>query len=483
MSDINFSSFFENTVKNVSDTRPVVCIQGLGFVGAAMCAAVSMAVDAKDNPVFNVIGVDLPNFKGMKAITSLNNGEFPAKTTDANLEKAISNAHTNGNLVATTDPSAYSIADIIIVDIHLDLQYDDNNPIVKFESLEKAIETIASHMKAGTLIIIELTLPPGTCKNVIAPTIEKVLLQRGLNENAYLLAHSYERVMPSANYLDSIINYWRVYSGYTQEAADSCERFLEKIVNTQEYPLTRLSNTTASETAKVLENSYRATNIAFIEEWGRFAEAVNIDLYEIVEAIRIRPTHSNIRTPGFGVGGYCLTKDPLFAMVAAKTFWERDDLDFPFCRMGIQTNKNMPLVTLSKLEISLGSLQGKNLLLLGVSYRNEVDDTRYSPSETFYRAAISKGANVSVHDPLVKDWVEMDMTVPDSIPPAEKFHAVIFAVAHNDYIEFDVEDWLGNSRPLIFDANNVLGVACLNELKEIGCQVDSIGRDLSEEEI
>ena len=117
--------------------------------------------------------------------------------------------------------------------------------------------------------------------------------------------------MPGKNYFDSIVNYWRVYAGIDDESAKKCEKFLKKIINTKDYPLTRLSDTTSSETAKVLENSYRAANIAFIEEWGRFAEDIGIDIFEIIESIRMRPTHSNIRQPGFGVGGYCLTKDPI----------------------------------------------------------------------------------------------------------------------------------------------------------------------------
>lgn len=127
--------------------------------------------------------------------------------------------------------------------------------------------------------------------------------------------------MPGSHYLDSIVNYWRVYSGVTKESADRCMHFLQSVINTEEYPLTQLSSTTASETAKVLENSYRALNIAFMEEWGRFAEEIGINMFEIVEAIRKRPTHANIMKPGFGVGGYCLTKDPLFVKIGAEKFF------------------------------------------------------------------------------------------------------------------------------------------------------------------
>ena len=129
--------------------------------------------------------------------------------------------------------------------------------------------------------------------------------------------------MPGKNYLDSIINYWRVFAGINDISADKCAEFLSKIINVKKYPLTRLSNTNESETGKLLENSYRAVNIAFIEEWGRFAEDIGLDLFNIIDAIKMRPSHNNIMQPGFGVGGYCLTKDPRFADLSVKQIFKK----------------------------------------------------------------------------------------------------------------------------------------------------------------
>ena len=102
----------------------------------------------------------------------------------------------------------------------------------------------------------------------------------------------------------------------------------EKVIDTENFPLRRLSSTTASETAKIVENTYRAVNIALIDEWGIFAENIGVDLHEVIEAVRARPTHSNIRQPGFGVGGYCLTKDPLFGQISNETFLKKKILSF-----------------------------------------------------------------------------------------------------------------------------------------------------------
>ena len=161
------------------------------------------------------------------------------------------------------------------------------------------------------------------------------------------------------------------------------------MIDVEEFPLTRLSSTTACETAKVLENSYRATLIAFMEEWGRFAEATGVDLFEVIGTIRRRPTHSNMRQPGFGVGGYCLTKDPLLGMVSARDLFGHEELDFPFSRLAVAVNRVMPLAASTASSRCSGAAPSTapRSLLMGVSYRQEVADTRFSPSETFVREA------------------------------------------------------------------------------------------------
>jgi UDP-N-acetyl-D-glucosamine dehydrogenase len=144
-------------------------------------------------------------------------------------------------------------------------------------------------------------------------------------------------------------------------------------------------------------------------------------------------------------------------------------------------NAAMPLNTLAGVRRALGgSLAGKKLLLLGVSYRQDVGDTRYSPSEILVRALESEGAVVTAQDPLVNFWEEMGRQLPekllDKLPPERAFDAVIFAVAHDEYRSLDLEQWLGELRPLIFDANCVLSPAQRDALRRMGCPVGSIGR-------
>ena len=293
----------------------------------------------------------------------------------------------------------------------------------------------------------------------------------------FYLAHSYERVMPGSNYLSSIINYWRVYSGINPKSADKCEQFLSEIINIEEYPLTRLKNTTSSEVGKLLENSYRAVNIAFMEEWGRFAEDSGVDLYEVIEAIRLRPTHSNIRQPGFGVGGYCLTKDPLFAKIAARDILCIKGHKFPFSTEAVRVNAKMPLVSLEKIKTYFnGNLKNINILLMGVTYRQNVGDTRFSPSEKFVNMVLREDARVSAFDPLVSSWNEVDIIMEPVLPKLKGFHVIVFAVPHNEFKKIDLKSWASDLDVLFFDANNVLTKKQVSQLEKNSMNFMSIGR-------
>ena len=154
--------------------------------------------------------------------------------------------------------------------------------------------------------------------------------------------------MPGPDYIDSIREFPRVYSGCDEKSADEVELFLKTIIDTSVCDLTRLSHTNATEMAKVLENSYRAMNISFAVEWSRFAEEAGVNLYEMVNAIRVRPTHSNLMYPGIGVGGYCLTKDPLLASWSRKNFFG-SEFDLKMSINSVSVNDQMPIFAFERL--------------------------------------------------------------------------------------------------------------------------------------
>ncbi len=414
----------------------VVVVQGLGFVGAVMSLVVSNSLK-KD---YAVIGVDRK--ESTEIINNINNGIFPIKSSDPKIEEYYQNSVKLGNFLATHDVSAYSYASVIIVDINLDVQKDSDNKgnlnsfDVDLKAFKHAIKTIGQNCKEDVLILVETTVPPGTCIKVVKPIIEDELRKRQLTTNKIKIGHSYERVMPGPEYINSIKNFYRVYSGIDENSAIETEKFLKTIISTEEYPLTRLVNTNATEMAKVLENSYRAMNIAFAVEWSRYAEEAGVNLYEIVDAIRMRPTHSNLMYPGIGVGGYCLTKDPLLASWAKINHFNSNN-NLEQSEKGVKINDKMPHYAFEfmKKVFALDSLVNQKILLLGVSYRSDVGDTRYSPVEPFYLNCIDEKAVVDTHDPYVKYWEETKIKVSQDLDEKLSmiWDIIVFSAAHSEY--------------------------------------------------
>ena len=435
-----------------NNNKKIVVVQGLGFVGAVMSL-----VCANSDEDYAVIGVDVADKKNYWKIKNINEGVFPVIADDPNIELFYNNSIKKNNFYATFDPYAYSLANVIIVDINLDVQKKktQNGDLIDFNvnlnPFKNAISTIGMNCKEDVLILVETTVPPGTCLKVVKPTIEKELIKRGLSSLKFSLGHSYERVMPGPEYIDSIKNFYRVYSGINKISADKTEIFLKTIISTKKYPLTRLENTNATELSKVLENSYRAMNIAFITEWSRFAEDSEVNLYEVIDAIRMRPTHSNIMYPGIGVGGYCLTKDPLLASWS-KTELFNSNTALKQSINGVQTNDKMPKFAFDFMKKVFGfkSLKKIKILLLGVSYRSNVGDTRYSPVESFYNYCINDSAIISVHDPYVTYWEEIGINVDKDLYDilSDNFHLIVISTGHDQYKTSEFINFLKNKNSL-----------------------------------
>jgi nucleotide sugar dehydrogenase len=435
----------------------------------------SLVVANAINGDYAVIGVDQDTETGRKTIDALNAGIFPIVADDPKIKTYFEAAMKRGNFYATFDAAAYAAADVIIVDINLDVHktsaqdYALHDYTVNLGPFIAAIKTIGKYCKPDVLALIETTVPPGTCRNIVAPTLKAALEERGLPADKIRIGHSYERVMPGPNYIDSIQSFYRAYSGIDEASADAVEAFLKTIIRTDEYPLTRLGNTDATEMAKVLENSYRAMNIAFVVEWSRMAEEAGVDLYEVVRAIRQRPTHSNLMFPGIGVGGYCLTKDPLLAS------WARANLLKGSGRLeqsesAVSINDQMPRHAFEFLQRRYPCpLKEKKVLLLGVSYRGDVGDTRFSPVEPFYRCLSQAGACVTTHDPYVAFWAET------SVQPCADFSAalntqpniVAISAGHKLYQQDETIEMLFASDPLwVYDTIGLLSKGQINKLQQ-----------------
>lgn len=416
--------------------KKVIAVQGLGFVGAVMSIVCANALSEE----YAVLGVDLANENAYWKIKSINDGIFPLIADDPKIAELFERSRKKGNLLATCDPVAYKYADIIIVDINLDVtKISDNSGLLKdfyvdLDGFKSAIKSIGRYCRDDVLVLVETTVPPGTCEQIVKPIIEGQLTQRGLTTAKYRLGHSYERVMPGPEYIDSIRKFPRVFSGCDVASADAVEDFLNTIIDTSVCDLTRLANTNATEMCKVLENSYRAMNISFVIEWSRFAEEAGVDLYAMVNAIRVRETHANLMYPGIGVGGYCLTKDPLLASWARKSFFSSDS-HLSMSVGSVSLNDQMPDFAFERLVAVFGDIAGLRIVFLGVSYRGDVGDTRFTPVEKLVRLVEDAGANTVLHDPYVSYWPEMKRSVENSLDKVlnGELDLIIISAGHTEY--------------------------------------------------
>jgi len=393
--------------------REVVLVLGLGFVGTAVAGNLARA-ERDGARLFFVIGLDRDDAAGREKAGALDVGRSPTYANDPSLERVIREACLDSKtLVGGVDPRLIALADVVVSCINLDVQREAGQTerlTVPTEGYAAAMRMVGAHMRPGTLVTVESTLPIGTCDRVLYPALCDGQRKQGVDVDANppKLAYCYERVMPGPDYLDSVNNFWRAYAGVDAASADAARDFLSLYVNTAQFPLWRHKSTRAAEMAKLLENSYRATNIAFIEEWSQLAEGAGVDLFDVIKSVRVRKgTHDNMMLPGLGVGGYCLTKDALLAAYGAEKLIGIEAA-MPFSRRAILTNERMPLRALAWIDEHFdGALSGKKAALIGVTYRPGVNDTRSTPSEIVARALMERGVAVNAYDPLVTHWDEL----------------------------------------------------------------------------
>jgi nucleotide sugar dehydrogenase len=492
--------------------KEVIVVMGVGFVGAVMAAIIADAVDKRSGkPNKFVIGCQRPSPRSYWKIPLLNRGLSPVKAEDPEVEPMIKRCVLEKKtLVATYNDDCLKLADCVVVDVQCDYTKEAIGNMrtgrVEMSALEATIKTIGEKVPTGCLTLIETTVAPGTTEFVAWPIMKKAFAARGIKSEP-LLAHSFERVMPGRNYVSSIRDFWRVCSGCNAEAKKRVEKFLREVLNTEKFPLTIMDRPIESETTKIVENSYRATILAFLDEWSLFAERNGVDLIKVIKAIKVRPTHNNIIFPGPGIGGYCLPKDGGLGHWAYKHILGFSDDIFKITTAAIDINdtRGLHAATLTRDALSNMGRQvaGARILLCGASYRQDVADTRYSGSEIIVRKLTEMGAEMLVHDPYLEHWYELEKQ--DTYPAAghslarffhnqdglvnirvqhdlttalEGAQAIILAVGHEPYLQFDpdkIVKWAG--APLaVIDCFGILDDEKIRRYFELGCEVKAMGR-------
>jgi len=490
--------------------REIVVVMGVGFVGAVMAGVIADSIDTQGRSGKFVIGVQRPSSRSFWKIPFINRGLCPVKAEDPEIDPLIRRCViTKKTLIATFSMEALSLADVVVVDVQCDFIKEDLGNVksgnADLQALEESFKIIGQKISPDTLVLIETTVPPGTTEYIAYPFIKKAFEERGLSGEP-LLAHSFERVMPGKEYVSSIRNYWRVCSAINAEARERVVRFLSEIIDVDKFPLTVLERPMESETCKIVENSFRATILAFMHEWSLFAERNGVDLIKVIEAIKVRPTHSNILFPGPGIGGYCLPKDGGLGIWAYKHLMGFQDDIFQITPLAININDTRAL---HAAQLVRDALRNQNrivasslIAVLGISYREDVGDTRYSGSELLVRKLSEMGAKVRVHDPYVDHWWEMEkqdnypthsswarffrnqeglknLQVSKGLPEALKgADAVVLAVRHQPYLDLAPEQmvkWIGKPAAII-DCFGILKDDQIRRYFELGCEVKGSGR-------
>lgn len=467
--------------------RKIVTVQGMGFVGCVMAVVVADAENKKGESYYYVHGHQRPSKRSFWKVPVINTGVPPVNSSDKEVPELFERCvKQKKNFRATWHDIAYQVADVVVVDIQLDATKpafgQAESGYCDITHFRDGMRTLGQNIKPECLVLVETTVPPGTSEKIVKPIIEEEFLKRGIDiqKNPALVAHSYERVMPGAKYVSSIRDFWRVFSGVNEKSKQLAREFLSNVLNVEKYPLTELDNTNASEMAKVMENSYRATNIALTLEWARFAEKIGVDLFKVRDAIRKRKgTHDNLLRPSLGVGGYCLTKDPVLANWAMKDVFEIDD-SLSVAVNSVNINDTMPSHTVDLIKEEFPELRDVKITVLGVSYLEDVGDTRHSPSFTLVRMLREEWALVVCHDQYVEYWAELETEeVHNELETALLgSEVVIFAVGHSEYRSIEPAELVAKcgTKPLIVDCSNFLSDETIKKYKAIGCKVKGVGK-------
>lgn len=492
--------------------REIVVVMGLGFVGAVMAGVVADSVDKETGePKKFVIGMQRPSTRSYWKIPLFNRGLSPVKSEDPEVPAIINRCvKEKETLLATYTYDALSLADVLVVDVQCDFIKQDLGNLATghadISALEESFRIIGQKIKPDCLVLIETTVPPGTTEHVAYPIIKKAFKRRGLDAEP-LLAHSFERVMPGKEYVRSVRDFWRVCSGMNEISREKVVQFLSHVLNVDEFPLTVLDRPIESETCKIVENSYRASILAFLHEWSLFAETNGIDLTKVIEAIKVRPTHSNIIFPGPGIGGYCLPKDGGLGLWAYKHLMGFENDIFRITPEAININDTRALHATQLVRDALRNLgrivAASQITLLGVSYREDVGDTRYSGSEIIIRKLTEMGADIKAHDPYVQHWWELEeqanypvssaswsrffrnqehlsefRMTPDLAEALDGSDAVVLAVRHEIYLNLipeKVVEMTGGPVAII-DCFGILDDQTIERYFELGCEVKGLGR-------
>jgi UDP-N-acetyl-D-glucosamine dehydrogenase len=419
-------------VEHFQSTNVKVGVMGLGYVGLPLC--VEMA-----NAGLDVLGFDV----NAEVVETIREGKSHIQDVgDEELYAAVG----SGKLDATADMSRLGECDAISICVPTPLgKFRD--PDISF--VLEAGTSVAKAMRAGQLVILESTTYPGTTRDVLLPLFEK----RGFTAGEDIfVCFSPERVDPG-NETWQTKNTPKVIGGVTPRCVQAGISLYSRIFDT----LVPVSSTEAAEMVKILENTFRAVNIALVNETAQIADRLGVNIWEVIDAAATKPFGFMRFTPGPGLGGHCIPVDPHYLS------WKMRTLDYKtrFIELASEVNGEMPRFVSDKVREALNghkkAVNGSRILILGVAYKPDIDDVRETPALDVMGFLEGDGAIVEYHDPYVPEfededghrWTSVDLT-DEAIAAAD---AVVIVTDHESVDFRHVLD----QAEVVIDARNVMG--------------------------
>src|SRR3989344_3053501 len=426
-----------------------VTIVGLGYVGlpvACLCAEKGL----------KVYGFEISSEK----VSSINKWESPIKDDYISDKLAHLKSH-NIKIHATTNPAEcipFSDAVIVCVPTPIDRH---NSP--DLTALMESTASVSKHIKKDTLLIIESTIYPGTIEEIVLPILQKQKFDA--HNNDVLVAHCPERIDPG-NRKWTIEMLPRVVGGVTKESTKKAAEFYRSIIKAN---VLELSSVKAAEATKIMENTFRDINIAFVNEMAQSFDKAGIDIMEVIKGASTKPFAFMPHYPGAGVGGHCISVDPYYLIEKAKQL----GFNHRFLILAREINNHMPHYAVELLENELGKIKkvikGAKVGVLGLAYKANVDDIRESPAHEVLNLLKTKGADVHVYDPHVKTG----SNVIDLDELLNKSDYIILVTDHKEFREMDLEKLRKNKIRVFIDGRNCLDK---EKIKSIGILYHGIGR-------
>ena len=399
-----------------------ICVIGLGYIGLPT-AAMFATHD------YQVIGVDI----NQNIVSSVNKGL--SHFTEPEIDSLVQAAVSNGNLRASTQPEE---ADAFIIAVPTPFNEDKT---ADMRYVIEAGKSVKSCLRKGNLVILESTSPPKTTEELLQPILEETGLQAGKD---FHLAYSPERVLPG-NIVHELQNNARIIGGIDEASSHLAKELFASFVKGEII----LTDAVSAELVKLMENTYRDINIAVANEFARISEYMGSDIWANIQMANKHP-RVNILQPGPGVGGHCISIDPWFLVEKVPQY-------SLLTKTARQVNDEQPQYIINWIKQVVGKVEGKNVTVLGVTYKENVDDIRESPSLTILDVLEKENANVKVFDPYVPQdspKIKVESSLEAALKDTE---IVLMLVKHNEFLPLHQIDFETKANKVfIFDTKNIL---------------------------